>query len=71
MSMGLPRAKAVSELDKFKDYWVGRAGQGGVKLDWEATWRNWVRRALESIPEADRGKGTDDIETLIGAYPNG
>ena len=27
----------------FKDYWISQAGQKGVKLDWFATWRNWVR----------------------------
>jgi len=29
--------------DQFKDYWIAQPGQKGVKLDWEATWRNWVR----------------------------
>lgn len=33
---------------RFADYWRARPGQGGVKLDWSATWRNWVRT------EADR-----------------
>ncbi len=28
----------------FQDHWRGKAGQAGVKLDWLATWRNWVRR---------------------------
>ena len=28
----------------FKDYWIGVAGAKGVKNDWFATWRNWVRR---------------------------
>lgn len=28
---------------KFADYWHGVSGKGGVKLDWLATWRNWVR----------------------------
>lgn len=27
----------------FKDYWVSQPGQKGVKVDWLATWRNWVR----------------------------
>jgi hypothetical protein len=35
------------EADKFRDYWCARPGTGGVKLDWAATWRNWVRRAAE------------------------
>ena len=30
-------------FEKFKDYWISQAGQKGVKLDWFATWRNWVR----------------------------
>jgi uncharacterized protein YdaU (DUF1376 family) len=29
--------------DQFKDHWIAQAGQKGVKLDWFATWRNWVR----------------------------
>ena len=37
----------ASELAKFRDYWVAKPGQGGVKLDWDATWRNWMRRASE------------------------
>jgi len=30
-------------FDGFKDYWVSVAGAKGVKLDWFATWRNWIR----------------------------
>lgn len=30
-------------LAEFRDYWRGVAGKAGVKLDWEATWRNQVR----------------------------
>jgi uncharacterized protein YdaU (DUF1376 family) len=30
-------------FDGFKDYWSSVAGQKGVKLDWSATWRNWIR----------------------------
>jgi len=29
---------------EFRDYWVAQPGQKGVKTDWPATWRNWVRR---------------------------
>lgn len=34
----------VSEAQRFRDYWVGIPGQKGRKSDWEATWRNWLRR---------------------------
>ena len=29
--------------DRFRDYWVSQPGSKGVKLNWSATWRNWVR----------------------------
>jgi len=29
--------------ESFRDFWIAKAGAGGVKLDWQATWRNWVR----------------------------
>jgi hypothetical protein len=33
------------EVAKFRDYWIAQPGQRGVKLDWNATFRNWVRSA--------------------------
>ena len=39
------------ELAKFRNYWEGLAGKGAVKVDWNATWRNWVLNA------EDRGHG--------------
>jgi hypothetical protein len=35
---------------EFVDYWVGVAGAKGVKLDWAATWRNWIRRKAQDAP---------------------
>ncbi|WP_371763364.1 helix-turn-helix domain-containing protein [Massilia sp.] len=29
--------------DSFRDYWTARAGKDATKVDWPATWRNWVR----------------------------
>jgi uncharacterized protein YdaU (DUF1376 family) len=40
-------ANAGREFQKFRDYWKAQPGQRGVKLDWDATWRNWVRKASE------------------------
>ncbi|KFA39987.1 hypothetical protein DF22_003424, partial [Xylella fastidiosa] len=36
------------EAEKFRDYWRSVAGAKGRKQDWEATWRNWIRRAAEN-----------------------
>jgi uncharacterized protein YdaU (DUF1376 family) len=38
-----PELNPTKTFDQFKDYWIAQAGQKGVKLDWFATWRNWVR----------------------------
>jgi len=47
-----PELNAQQTFEKFKDYWIAQAGQKGVKLDWFATWRNWVRNtnALKQNP---------------------
>ena len=29
--------------NRFRDYWIAMPGAKGRKLDWKATWRNWVR----------------------------
>ena len=35
--------KPIEVWNQFKDYWIAQGGQKGAKLDWFATWRNWVR----------------------------
>ena len=35
------------ELEKFRDWARSAPGQKGVKADWDATWRNWMRRVRE------------------------
>jgi hypothetical protein len=35
------------ELAKFRDHWKQQPGSKGVKLDWDAAWRNWIRRSAE------------------------
>lgn len=32
------------EAAKYRDYWIAVPGSKGVKTDWPATWRNWIRR---------------------------
>lgn len=35
---------------KFSDYWTAKPGKQGTKLDWFATWRNWVREERGGRP---------------------
>ena len=44
-----PDLTAHNVYSQFRDYWISKAGSGGVKLDWFATWRNWVRN--QSAPK--------------------
>jgi uncharacterized protein YdaU (DUF1376 family) len=44
---GLSAGEAAREAEKFRDYWRGQPGQRGVKLDWQSTWKNWVRKAAD------------------------
>lgn len=44
---GATSEQLQAEHRKFADHWLAQAGQRGVKADWTATWRNWMRRAVE------------------------
>lgn len=39
-----PTVNLEAEHKIFIDYWIAQPGQKGVKTDWAATWRNWMRR---------------------------
>lgn len=44
-SIGVEHSRALTEFDKFRDYWNAKSGKDAAKLDWQATWRNWIRNA--------------------------
>ena len=48
--------------EQFKDYWIAQPGQKGVKLDWDATWRNWVRNT-----KAAKVNPADNIRLTVPA----
>ena len=50
------------QLDQFRDYWRSVAGAKGRKIDWDATWRNWIRRGAEfDQRKKSSGRGALDI----------
>jgi uncharacterized protein YdaU (DUF1376 family) len=60
LAEGMPSAEVDRSASKFRDYWTARPGAGGVKLDWPATWRNWVRSDCEKrgwVPVAQTATG--------------
>ena len=40
------------EAEVFADFWHAKAGADAKKLDWQATWRNWIRRCDGRKPAA-------------------
>ena len=46
----------TGQLLQFRDYWTAKAGANGTKLDWDATWRNWIRRSHEFAPKPTRAR---------------
>jgi len=64
-SVGFSTSQAEAEFSKFRDYWIAKAGAGGVKSDWPATARNWMRRASET-----RGTGPPRVATLKFSMPS-
>lgn len=40
-----PAEQIQAQADQFRDYWISQPGQKGVKLNWQAVWRNWIRNA--------------------------
>ena len=41
----LPKVDAAGLMEAFRDHWTAASGQKARKVDWDATWRTWVRNA--------------------------
>lgn len=54
--------------ERFKDYWISVAGSKGVKADWQATWRTWVRRDTEIgfRPASGLSARQSEVERILG-----
>ncbi|WP_375663813.1 DUF1376 domain-containing protein [Bartonella sp. CL63NXGY] len=59
---GLPPERVKVEIAKFRDYWRSKAGANATKIDWQATWRNWVRKAIEDLQKG-KNYGKPSTET--------
>ena len=49
-----PHVDGKREMARFRDHWASKAGKDGRKLDWVATWRNWMRTAEDRARPRDR-----------------
>jgi hypothetical protein len=65
LGRGLTSQQVGVEAEKFKNYWAAKTGQGAAKLDWEATWRNWIISTVERT----HGTAGEHRNTRARAYP--
>ena len=50
-----PDLNVLEQVEAFRDYWKSAPGSKGVKLDWDATFRSWIRNAYASkVPDTSR-----------------
>lgn len=60
------------EAEKFRDYWIGVAGAKGRKADWDATWRNWMRKAIrDQAPKFKAIEGGAKTQRIVGTAAAG
>ncbi len=59
---GWPRERILLEAATFADYWQSLPGAKATKLDWEKTWRNWVRRAANSFRTSAQRKPLANLQ---------
>lgn len=63
--LGLSRSFLARETEAFRDYWRAAPGQKGVKLDWDATWRNWMRRTAERAKPQYPPRGNPEVTSRL------
>jgi hypothetical protein len=61
----VPHVDGRAETERFTDYWRAKPGRDACKLDWPATWRNWMRRAAEQQAPRGRHSRQAEIEALF------
>lgn len=64
---GLSGGDIDDEAGKFRDWFISAPGSRGVKADWEATWRNWVRKAVQDRAGKRRGGNGDLTNSALFA----
>jgi len=63
LDRGMTRDRVAIEAEKFRNYWTSKSGADATKVDWFATWRNWVLIVME--------KRNGQRASSFGASPRG
>lgn len=63
-----PHVNWPAETEKFADYWRAQPGAKGRKTDWDATWRNWMRRQEEQHVTPKAATRTQQNLSVVERY---
>lgn len=55
-----PLVDGPRSTEMFVNYWTATTGRNATKLDWPATWRNWMLRDQQTAERAPRQKQTPE-----------
>jgi hypothetical protein len=61
-----PHVDGRTEHEKFCDYWRAKPGKDGRKVDWVATWRNWMRTAEQRYTPRPGGRPSEPPASTAG-----
>lgn len=64
---GLTEVDLRREHLKFCDYWTAKSGKDATKMNWDSTWKNWMRRADEQ-GTLRQGHPPNRTEAKINGY---
>ena len=65
---GMLAGQVYEQAKRFTDHW---RGTGEPKADWQATWRNWIRRAEDFDGKRPAGKGDRMLAGFAAAFSDG
>lgn len=70
VAAGLSLEQAKLQSAMFIDHWQASPGARGVKQDWPATWRNWVRKAIgdRQRPRAGPAPRVNGLSDAFGQF---
>jgi hypothetical protein len=64
----VPHVDGRLETEKFINHWTAKTGKDATKLDWVATWRNWMLNAAARLPARASPNGMSPTDASIAAF---
>lgn len=65
-----PDVDGRTETERFVNHWTAKTGKDATKLDWNATWRNWILGAKTTpgrrVPGPIGGTGSKRVDKALG-----